>query len=335
MRENSDQPVIQEQPGSPQVAPVALEEMAFAIALFFAAARGKVPMSDVQSTGFELRRELQIHSPEVASVAERLVDTAEASPDEFQLACAVTVIWHHYDGTKYREAVCSRLVAFYALMVRTKGAAIVGRSQAVEGDPASIVLEPEVIQAVATAPLTLDGQFHDLEFRRLVLNSADQQETSTSRASSEVRSGAGTRIPVTDIVQELTELLFACESTVAKHEVSGVHRFRVFEKLCRPFAQVTGAQNLAPLLSRALASTRPAYPWLRSAYVTPSGSIQGLDDAGLALHPHEALQGELALMGSFVELLRSLLGDGVTLQLLRSVWPLAFMNTDTPIPVQR
>jgi hypothetical protein len=37
---------------------------------------------------------------------------------------------------------------------------------------------------------------------------------------------------------------------------------------------------------------------------------------------------EMALLGSLIELLRSLLGDGVTLQLLRSLWPLASLEFD-------
>ena len=154
-------------------------------------------------------------------------------------------------------------------------------------------------------------------------------------ALSSIREKVQLAPPVTDIVQDLVKLLFACESTIARNEISGSIRFRVFEELCRPFAKVSGAQSLQPLLSRALASTRATYSWLSSAHVTAEGSIEGLDKALLDLPPEEALQGELALMGSLVELFRSLLGDGVTLQLLRSVWPLAFLNTDTPIPVRR
>ena len=61
----------------------------------------------------------------------------------------------------------------------------------------------------------------------------------------------------------------------------------------------------------------------------PTGRIEGIDQILLALHPAETLQAELALMGSMVELLRSLLGDGVTLQLLRSVWPSAFLKAQS------
>ena len=96
-----------------QVDSVDLEEMAFAMALFFAAARGQVPISNVVSTGFELRRDLPVRNPALENVTQQLGDLGEAAPDEFSLASAVTVFWHHYEGAGHRQAVCSRLVAFY------------------------------------------------------------------------------------------------------------------------------------------------------------------------------------------------------------------------------
>ena len=307
------------------------DEMAFAIALFFAATRGQVPLPNATGVGFELRRELSETSPQLDQLG-RLAGTEDAGLDEISLASAVAVIWHHYEGAMTRQAICARLVAFYSLMVRSRGAVADDHSHAVAGDPSSIGLEPAVIRAVAVAPLTAEGQFHDVKFREVVLQTADAGKTATSSVLSSIRSKVRLAAPVEDIVQDLVELLFVCESTIALSDSAEATHFRVFEKLCKPFTAVSGAQNLQPLLTRALVMTRSKYSWLSAARVSPVGRIEGIDDAFLDQHPQEALRAELALMGSLVQLLRSLLGDGVTLQLLRSVWPLAFLSTDTPKP---
>ncbi len=308
------------------------DEMAFAIALFFAATRGQVPLPNTAGVGFELRHELASGNPGRVSL-ERIADMERAGLDEISLASAVAVIWHHYEGAVYRQAICSRLVAFYSLMVRSQGAIVEDRSQPVIADPGSLVLEPAVVRAVATAPLTAEGQFQEVQFRDLVFDAANAGQAAMSPALVSFRSKVQHAAPVQEIVQDLVELLFACESTVAMGDFAQVDHFRVFEKLCQPFAAVSGAQNLQPLLTRALVLTRSSYPWLSSARFSSSGKIDGIDLSFLDQHPQEALGAELALMASLVQLFRSLLGDAVTLQLLRSVWPLAFLESDTPVPV--
>ena len=310
------------------VSSVAQDEMAFAIALFFAATRGQVPLPNSKDVGFELRRERQTGHPELGRL-EQLSGQGDAGLDDISLAAAVAVIWHHYEGATQQQAICSRLVAFYALMSRSKGTVADNQSHSVEGDPSSIALEPAVIRAVATAPLSTEGQFQDLDFRKLVMEVSDD-DLSIYPTLSSIRTKVQLPAPVTDIVQDLVELLFACEFTIAVSESAESSHFKVFEKLCEPFSAVTGAQNLQPLLARALVLIHPTHPWLTSARVSQSGHIEGLDKAFLDGHPQEALRAELALMASLVQLLRSLLGDGVTNQLIRSVWPAAFMNTATP-----
>ena len=316
-----------------QVGVVEEDEMAFAIALFFAATRGQVALPNARGVGFELRSEPPVASSRLGRL-ERIADREDAGLDEISLASAVAVIWHHYEETHHRQAICSRLVAFYSLMVRSRGAIADDQSHPVEGDSSSIVLEPAVIRAVATAPLTIEGQFQDVRFRELVLHAADAGEMATSPVLSSIRSKVQLAAPIEDVVQDLVELLFACESTIGPTDSAQSTHFQVFEKLCKPFTAVSGAQNLQPLLSRALISTRSRYPWLSSALVSSIGRLEGIDRTFLNQHPQEALRAELDLMGSLVKLLRSLLGDGVTLQLLRSVWPLAFLSTRTSSPAR-
>lgn len=314
-REGVEQRAVSDEP----IGSVNFDEMAFAMALFFAAARGQVPLPRDENTGTERRSRPESHSLALGHLRTKLGNMEEAASDEVPLACAVAAVWHHYEGAPNRQTICSRLVAFYSLVVRSQGTAVEGNVQALDGVGG---LGPSLIQAVATAPVSADGQFDDLQFRELVVTSADRGETVEAHAVPPVSSRIGTPITATEAVQELVELLFACEATIAAKE-SESHPFRVLERLSEPFAAVSGAQSLRPLLLRALASTRASYPWLSSAQVTQNGRIEGIAEPKPGLDPQEALQGELALMGSLIELLRSLLGDGVTLQLLKAVWPLA------------
>ena len=317
--------------GSLQVSPVELDEMAFAMALFFAAARGQVPMKTTRAEEFELERDLRPGNLTFANVSERLAET-EAKPEEFQLACAVTVIWQHYEGAKHGDAICSRLLAFYLLVARHRDAMADGSAEQGEQDLSLMILEPATIRVVATAPVTSEGQFEDREFRKMMRGSGESGENVIRSELSSIHSATRRHAPISDVVQDLAKLLFACESTIARSDHLAAPQFRVFQRLCKPFAAVSGAQNLQPLLTRALASIRGRYSWMTTAHVVPSGQIEGIDSHFLETHPQEALEGELALMASLVELLRALLGDAVTIQLLRSVWPLAFIRADTLNP---
>ena len=329
MRHDTDQQGTQDESGGLlQVSAVELDEMAFAMALFFAAARGQVPMPRMKPPEFEPERDLRTSNLTFANVAGRLAEM-DIEPEEFQLAGAVTVLWQHYEGAKHGKAVCSRLMAFYLLMVRSQDAITNGTAQPDEEDLSSRILEPAIIQVVATAPVSSEGQFEDREFRKMIRDSGDGGENVMSSELSSITSAARRHGSVSDMVQDLVKLLFACESTIARSDLLEPIHFRVFEKLCRPIAAVAGTQSLQPLLTRALALTQLKYSWLTRARVAKEGRIEGTDQAFLAQNPQDALRAELALMGSLVELLRFQLGDGVTLQLLRSVWPLAFLNTDT------
>lgn len=309
---------------------VNVDEMAFAMALFVAAARGQVAPPSEQSSGYELRRDPRPDNPLLEKLREKLVTMEEAASDDIPLACAVAVVWQHYEGADDRQSICSRLVAFYSLMVRSQGAAVEGSVTPTGNDPGTVVLDPSVIQAVATAPLSIDGQFDDAHFKELVTSSAGSRTAVPPLARHPITPSVWAPVQITSVVEELVKLLFACEATIAAREPLEHRPFRVLERLCEPFAVVGGAQGLQPLLSRALISTRSSYSWLSSARVTRSGRIEGIDSLQLSLRPHEMLQGELALMGSLVEQLRSLLGDDVTIQLLKTIWPLASINANTP-----
>ena len=306
-----------------------LDEMSFALALFVGAARGRVTPPETVSSEFALVERPAARSDlPLADEQQNPPGSAEPPHDENPLVCAVSLVWHHYEGDTRRQAICSRLVAFYSLMVRTRGAVLDRGVTPSEDDPATVLLDPAVVGTVATAPLNESGQFNDLAFRNLVKVAIDREGPAGSSLLSVPRLPVKATIPITEIVQQLAELLFACEQTIAvSSEPAGPQRFRVLERLCEPFASVSGNQSLQAILSRALIATSADFPWLSSARVM---SGRYLEMTELRLSRQEAVRGELALMGSLVELLRSVLGDTVTLQLLQTVWPLASLDRKLP-----
>ena len=308
---------------------VDVDEMIFALALFVGAAKGQVAAPESASSVLTLGESPASRSGlPPADEQQNPPGAADPPRDEIPLVCAVAVVWHHYEGDARRQAICSRLVAFYSLMVRTRGAVLDRGVHQSDDDSATVLLDPAVVGVVATAALNESGQFNDLAFRALLEEAIQEEESATPTFIAAPRLPVKVAIPVTEIVQQLAKLLFASEESVAvSSEATGPQRFRVLERLCEPFASVGGNQSLQAILSRALIATTVEFPWLSSARVI---SGRYLEMSELNLSRQEAVRGELALMGSLVELLRSVLGDVVTLQLLQTVWPLASLDRKLP-----
>lgn len=303
---------------------VDLDEMAFAIALFVGAANGHV----APNYAWHLASEIGIDTePVLVGAKSVLLDAEEQLSDELPLARAFAVLWQHYAGDPRRQSICSRLIAFYSMMVRSHGGAVEQWVQATD-DPTKVLLDSSVVEAVATAPLSDKGQFNDNRFVKVVeaFSKRDSlpnksEGTPKEQLSFDLRRIA--TIKTTERVRELAKYLVAFESCIASPpRTPGILEFRIFARLCKPFAAISGNQGLQPLLVRALESAHLDYPWLETARVSLDGEVQGLGSLGQSLSEGAAAAGELAMIASLVELLRTFLGDGVTMQLLRSIWPL-------------
>ncbi|HEV2620113.1 MAG TPA: hypothetical protein VGU23_09285 [Acidobacteriaceae bacterium] len=313
---------------------VEIDEMAFAIALFVAAADGKVPPPSAQSHGFPLAAITELSSDPLLLGAKAILGKEdERVSDEVPLACAVSVLWHHYDRDARQQAICARLVAFYSLMVRSRGVLLGPWMENTKHDAQSVLLAPAIIKTVATAPLGESGQFNDAEFKALAQSFAERNGNVDVLASPTSTKQQLQRpvapLPVTGVVQQLTLHLLAFQACVAAiPDSDGTPQFRVVEQLCTRVAEMSGSTGLQIMLTRALRATHADFPWLGSVNASNSGAVQGLDRVQPPPNLHEAMRCEMAILGSLIELLRSFLGDGVTLQLLRSLWPLANLDSE-------
>ena len=156
-------------PGSSAFSSVDFSEMSFAIALFVAAADGRIRPRKPIADEFSI---CEIDSREASGLSPRIDDPDNEDyrklSNETPLGSAVSVVWEHYEGDQRRKAICWRLIAFYAMMNRTGGANIARWTRPSMNDPSTAVLNPAVIAAVASAHLEACGQFDGLKFMQRV-----------------------------------------------------------------------------------------------------------------------------------------------------------------------
>jgi len=118
------------------------------------------------------------------------------------------------------------------------------------------------------------------------------------------------------------ESLLLCERNAGKSSDANLpETLRVCEKLRTTLASMTGHSGFRALLSRALVLTEAEVPWLRTVRPDAHGSLDGLHEIQEQVHPNEIAAGGLVLIAELLGLLVAFIGEGLTLQLLREVWP--------------
>jgi hypothetical protein len=277
------------------LAAVDASEMAFAMALFTAAAKGRVHASDIGASGFPLAdKQVEFFDDWIES--ERSSGAFHASTVDMPLSRAISVLWHHYNGDKRQRAIWSRVVAFHAMTIRRRGSSVEEWLRPYILDAGRAFLDPAVVRAVAAAPLIEFGQFSDLSFRALVEHFPVCASTETGLSPS--------------------------------HACQELPRFRIFEKIWAPVESFSGRRAFESLLSRALTASSSEFPWLNSAQLSPDGSLEGIGSTGQPVpSAAQVAAAELAVVRSLVGLLRVILGEGVTVRLLERVCPGPFPET--------
>jgi hypothetical protein len=101
---------------------------------------------------------------------------------------------------------------------------------------------------------------------------------------------------------------------------------RVFEKLRPHLATLMGNAGFRALLSRSLALAVADVPSLRAVHVNSAGSLDGFNQSEAEVDREETSQGEVALLAQLFDLLTEFIGEGLTLRLLRDVWPKIALN---------
>src|SRR5438552_17440739 len=101
---------------------------------------------------------------------------------------------------------------------------------------------------------------------------------------------------------------------------------RVGEKLRPHLATLMGNVGFRALLSRALALANSEVAWLRAVHVRADGSLEGLDELEAQVHPDEIFEGCVVLLAQLLGLLVVLIGENLTLRLVRDTWPKLALN---------
>lgn len=94
------------------------------------------------------------------------------------------------------------------------------------------------------------------------------------------------------------------------------------EKISRRLAPLIGVEGVQSVFARALALTAARWPWLAAVLArSPDGSPTGLRAVLSTQRPDAVLDASIDLLATFVGLLETFIGAGLTARLLHDVWP--------------
>ena len=129
-------------------------------------------------------------------------------------------------------------------------------------------------------------------------------------------------------LRDLAQRLLDYEAFAGKpSEPAESATLRVYEKLRQELGEFAGAAGFQSLASRALVLARAEAPGLSAARIAVDGSLQGwgeieqqldIDKIGAGEFP--AGEGGIILIARLLGLLHLLLGQALTLRLLRATW---------------
>jgi len=98
---------------------------------------------------------------------------------------------------------------------------------------------------------------------------------------------------------------------------------RVLQKLGPGLSRLATPSGSQALLSRALHVTRASFLFLEGvrAGAVPDNCLQGLSERTLDMDPAEVADGLQALLGILLELVVGLIGEDLTINVVRAAWP--------------
>ena len=138
------------------------EEMAFALQLFQAGLRVKLPMESPEKKGIEFG-DVEIARMMLAALPqpireEFIVRDSRVAPRDTNLHRAMFAVLNHYKDHKDREAISNRVMAFYFLV--NKGGMEPFRKWTKPGDiPEATMMHPAVVEAMAVTPMPMQAVF--------------------------------------------------------------------------------------------------------------------------------------------------------------------------------
>jgi hypothetical protein len=119
----------------------------------------------------------------------------------------------------------------------------------------------------------------------------------------------------------MTRSLLAYEAVTGETSVpTESASLRVYAKLRRPLCALAGVAGFQSLASRALTLARAEAPSLSAVQVTGDGSIQGLGELSPQSDTDHVGEGVAILIAQLLGLLRTFIGEALTLRLVRELW---------------
>ena len=123
-------------------------------------------------------------------------------------------------------------------------------------------------------------------------------------------------------IPTLTQNIISRELRPARGEEGrGRAAFQVCEKLREPLCVLAGTAGYRSLLSRALVLARRRSPWLGGVKCGSDATLVFAAEHPASFDSEEAARGGAILVAELLGLLSTLIGDALTLRLVRNVWP--------------
>jgi len=95
----------------------------------------------------------------------------------------------------------------------------------------------------------------------------------------------------------------------------------VCEKLRPHLVNLMGNTGFHALVSRALAPAAEEVPALRALQFNEHGVLQGPHESKIPIEPDLNAEGSIVFLAQLLSLLVTFIGEDLTLQLLREIWP--------------
>ena len=148
--------------------PVQAEEMAFAMTLFVSAANGQI-FAGRKLLTLQNRHEGQDLFLRLSSDGAVTIDPVQASAAlQTRLYQAFLIVWEHYRGEEQQASIAARVLGFYYLMGRSRGAALERWSKPSIDSEETVGLHPAVVVSIATLALQQDGRLDEAKLVRAI-----------------------------------------------------------------------------------------------------------------------------------------------------------------------
>lgn len=152
-----------------ELASVSAEELGFALSFFVAAAGRRLGAMDHMDD--------KLSGPSLAACQRVLADLLHGAPrldksrllpQQTTLSAAFALLWKHYEEHAACESICARVVCFHFLMESTNGDVVRTWTTACSEDPEHILLDPAVVEGLASVPLLYEEGLVESRFRSAI-----------------------------------------------------------------------------------------------------------------------------------------------------------------------